>query len=109
MAQLPGETGDEPIIRKVVLVTVTVHIPQFLQHLTNGVTSVQANGGTVGDCLNDLVVDFPQLKELLFEKEGILHDYLDVFINRESAYPEELAQPVKDGDELNIVKIIVGG
>ena len=89
--------------------TVTIHIPQFLQHLTNGVTSFNVNENTVGDCLNNLVNEFPQLKEQIFEKDGELHEYLDFFINGESAYPEELAKPVKDGDELHIVNIIVGG
>ena len=89
--------------------SVTIIIPQFLQHLTGGTGLVQVNGDIVGECLNDLVAYFPQLKVLLFQEEGVLHDYLDIFINRESTYPEELAKPVKDGDELHIVKIIVGG
>jgi len=90
-------------------VGVTINIPQFLQHLTSGITSVNANGRTIGECLNDLVKKYPQLKELLLNKDGKLLDYLDVYVNRESAYPEELAKPVKDGDELHIVNIVVGG
>jgi len=88
---------------------IKINIPQFLQHLTNGVTSVNVTGSTIGDCLNNLVSQFPQLKEPIFEKESYLHDYLDIFVNRESSYPEELAKRVKDGDELHIINIIVGG
>jgi len=88
---------------------VEVNIPQFLQHLTDDVKVAVVNGGTVGECLKDLVKQFPQLKELLFTKNGRLIKYLDIYINGDSAYPEELAKPASDGDELHIVKSIVGG
>ena len=89
--------------------SVTINIPQFLQHLTYDVKIAVVNGRTVGECLRDLVQQLPQLKTLLFTKDGKLLKYLDVYINGESAYPEELAKPVNDGDELHIVKSIVGG
>ena len=88
---------------------VEIHIPQFLHHLTGDVKVAVVNGGTVGECLKDLVTQFPQLTALLLTKNGRLLKYLDVYINGESAYPEELAKPVNDGDELHIVKVIVGG
>jgi molybdopterin converting factor small subunit len=34
---------------------------------------------------------------------------VEIYVNMESSYPEELAKPVKDGDELYIVIIISGG
>ena len=45
----------------------------------------------------------------LFDKDGNLHNYVDVYLNQESAYPDELAKSVKDGDELNVALIIAGG
>ncbi len=89
--------------------SVVINIPQFFQHLVDEVKVVKASGRTVGECLSDLVKRFPQLEELLFNGDGKLHGYLDVFINGESAYPEELAKPVVEGDELHIINIIVGG
>ncbi len=89
--------------------SVEINIPQFLQHLTDDVKVAVVNGGTVGECLKALVKQFPQLEALLFTKNGRLIKYLDIYINGESAYPEELARPVGDGDELHIVKSIVGG
>ena len=89
--------------------SVEINIPQFLQYLTDEMKVVYVNGGTVGDCLSDLVTQFPQLEALLFSKNGKLHSYLEVYINGESAYPEELAKPVVNGDELHIINIIVGG
>lgn len=86
-----------------------VNIPQFFQHLAGGVKVTEVEGETVGECLSKLVRQFPGLEPRLFAKRGKLHNYLDIFVNRQSAYPEELAKPVRDGDELHIINIIVGG
>ena len=89
--------------------SVEINIPQFLQHLSNDVKVVNSSGRNVGECLDDLVKLFPQIKPRLFNENGELLKYLEIYINGESAYPEELAKPVVDGDELHIVNIIVGG
>ena len=94
---------------KIVKVSVEINIPQFLQHLTSDVKVVNSSGGNVGECLDDLVKRFPQVKSRLFNDNGELLKYLEIYINGESAYPEELSKPVVDGDELHIVNIIVGG
>lgn len=88
--------------------SVNVNIPLFLQHLT-GVKTTSVNGSTVGECLSDLVRQFPQVKKSLFTTRGGLHVYIDIYVNGAGAYPDELARPVKDGDELDIVHIIAGG
>jgi hypothetical protein len=45
----------------------------------------------------------------LFDKKGKLLSYVDIYVNLESSYPEELAKPVKAGDELSITLMIAGG
>ena len=89
--------------------SVEIYIPQFLQHLANGVEVVDVNGRTVGECLNALVKQFPQLEASLFDNKGKLRELLNVYINKESAYPEELSKPVNDGDKLQIMYTLVGG
>ena len=64
---------------------------------------------TVGECLHELASRYPGLKEWLFEKNGKINNLLEVYVNGESSYPEELAKPVKDGDELQTVMMITGG
>ena len=86
-----------------------INISHFLQRFTNDVRVVNVDGETVGECLNDLVKQFPQLEASLFDKEGRLLKLLNIYINGESAYPEELAKPVNDGDKLDIMYTIVGG
>jgi molybdopterin synthase sulfur carrier subunit len=89
--------------------SIQVNIHQALRHLTNNQAEVQVKGTTVGECLSDLVRQFPGVKPKIFGKNGKLLNYVDIFVNLESSYPEELAKPVKDGDSLHITLIISGG
>jgi len=70
---------------------------------------VEVRGSTVGECLNHVVEQFPGMKKQLFTESGRLFDNVIISVNGASAYPEQLAKPVKDGDELNIVFMISGG
>jgi molybdopterin converting factor small subunit len=80
-----------------------------LSHITNNQSVVGVSGNTIGECLQELVTRFPELKKWLFKKDGKLSDLVDIYVNGVSSYPEELVKPVKDGDELHIVIIISGG
>ena len=89
--------------------SITVKFHQTLRQLTNNQATAEVRGTTVGECLNDLVRQFPGIKKKLFDKKGKLLNYVDVYVNLESSYPEELAKPVKDGDTLSITLMIAGG
>ena len=89
--------------------SVRVKMHPILIRSTGDQTVAEVQGSTVGQCLDDLVKQFPQIKSRLFDKTGKLLNYVDIYVNQESAYPEELAKPVKDGDELQITIIIAGG
>jgi len=89
--------------------SVGINIHQSLRNLTNGKAIVEVDGNTVGSCLNNLVQQFPGIKPKLFDEKGKLLNYVDIYVNLESSYPEELAMPVKDGDKLSVTLIIAGG
>ena len=89
--------------------SIEVKISPTLTRYTNEQSVARVNGSTVGECLDDLVKQFPDIKPALFNKRGRLHRYIDVCVNLESAYPEELAKPVKDGDKLHVILVIAGG
>ena len=89
--------------------SVTINLHPTLHQFANGQVTVKVKGNTVGQCLDDLIRQFPQTKRWLFDKRGRLRNYVDIYVNQESSYPEEMAKPVKDGDELYITLIIVGG
>jgi len=89
--------------------SIEVSIHRALRHLTNGQATVKVNGTTVGQCLNDLVNQFPGIKPKIFDKKDKLLNYVDIYVNLKSSYPEELAMSVNDGDRLHITLIIGGG
>jgi len=90
-------------------VSITVNIHQALRHLINNQATAEVSGTTVGECLADLVRRFPGIEPKLFNKKGKLLNYIDIYVNLESSYPEELAKPVMDGDKLSITLLIAGG
>ena len=89
--------------------SIKINVHPNLYHLTNDQHVVEVKGGTVGECLEYLVTQFPGIKDGLFDKKGKLLNYVDIYVNLESTYPEELAKSVQDGDELHIILMIAGG
>lgn len=89
--------------------SVKINIQSGLAHLTGGKELVEVNGSTVGQCLNQLVSKYPDIKSWLFGKNGKLNSTVEIYVNAKSSYPEELAMAVKDGDELHIITLIIGG
>jgi len=88
---------------------VKVHIHQTFRQITNGLDVVDVEGNTVGECLKHLVKLFPVMAERLFDKKGSLLNVVEIYVNMESAYPQELAKPVKDGDQIHITLLLAGG
>jgi molybdopterin converting factor small subunit len=90
-------------------VSVKVNIHKTHRSYTDGLEVVEVKGRTVGDCLKDLVQQYPSMKQGLFDKKGKLLNVVEVYVNNESAYPEELAKSVKDGDEIQLILMLAGG
>ena len=90
--------------------SVTVNIPSGLQDCTNGQAIVEVNGNTVGQCLDELVKQFPSIEKELFDNKGELLSYVHVYVNLENSYPQGLGKLVADGDQFDIVFFtILGG
>ena len=89
--------------------SVKIHIRPGMEQLAHGQGVVEVKGKTVGECLKQLVKMFPEMKSGLFAENGKLLDYIDIFVNGKSSYPEELNKVVKDGDELYILRVLGGG
>ena len=89
--------------------SIKVRMPYFLQRVSNGLEVAEVAGSTVGECLKDLVEQFPDIKQSIFDENGELDMFGDIYVNGESTYPEGLAKTVKDGDELYIAILVGGG
>jgi molybdopterin synthase sulfur carrier subunit len=84
-------------------------INPFLRMFTDGKQTVEVSGNTVGECIDELEAKYPGVKEQVMDGDGNLLRYVGIYVNSESAYPNELSKKVKDGDEITIITFIGGG
>jgi hypothetical protein len=90
-------------------VAVNVHIHKIYRSFTDGLETVAVEGYTVGECLRNLTTQYPDIKRVLFAANGELLKNIDLYINQESAYPEELTKSVSPGDHIYIHLLLTGG
>jgi molybdopterin converting factor small subunit len=86
-----------------------LNIHKTHRQFTNGSDIVEVEGKTVGHCLDNLVSKFPGMQKALFDKKGNLLRVIEIYVNSKSAYPDELAKKVKDGDHIHITLLLAGG
>ncbi|HJX12708.1 MAG TPA: MoaD/ThiS family protein [Dehalococcoidales bacterium] len=89
-------------------IRVNIFSPRIKQQIKDP-DAVEVRGGTVGECLRDLVRQFPGTEAWLFNERGQLLRQVYVYVNAESAWKSDLAAPVKDGDTIIIASLITGG
>lgn len=89
--------------------SVKINLHKTHRQYTNGQEIVEVNGNNVGECLKELVKQYPDLKNEIFDKKGKLLSVLEIYLNGASAYPDELAKNVKDGDEIHLLVMLAGG
>lgn len=89
--------------------SVTIILHKTHRQFTDGKKMVQVDGNTVGDCISDLIRIYPPMQSALFARNGKLKNNIEIYVNMESAYPDELAKAVRNGDEIHITLILTGG
>jgi molybdopterin/thiamine biosynthesis adenylyltransferase/rhodanese-related sulfurtransferase/molybdopterin converting factor small subunit len=87
-----------------------VLIPTPLRQYADKKDSVELDGSTVGEVLNALTAKYPDLRKQLFNDEGKLRSFVNVYLNDEDIrYLKKDATAVAAGDTLSIVPSIAGG
>ena len=89
--------------------SIKINLHQTHRQYAGGKEIVDVNGNTVGECLRDLVSQYPELEKEIFDKKGNLLSVLEIYLNGASAYPDELKREVKDGDEIHLLTMLAGG
>ena len=89
--------------------SVKVQIPTPLRQIAGGQAAVEVAASTVGESLAKLIEIHPAMGSKLFEN-GKVRRFVNIFVNREDIrYLENLATPVKEGDEIGIIPAVAGG
>jgi sulfur-carrier protein len=90
--------------------SVTVRIPTQLRELSGGVAEVAAEGATVVDVLKDLEAAYPGFAERLFDDQGELRRFVNVFVADEDIrFLDGVNTDVAPGATLSIVPAVAGG
>ena len=88
----------------------TIKIPPVLRSSTGGEKEVAAEGGSVGEVLNELASQHPETKPQLFGDDGSLNRYVNVYLNDEDVRVlDGLDTAVGPDDTLVILPAMAGG
>jgi len=90
--------------------SVHVRLPTVLRPAAGGASSVTLKGDTIGAVLRSLVDEYPGLADQVFNQDGSLHRFVNVYVNDDDVrYLSLLDTPVKDGDDVTILPAVAGG
>ena len=85
-------------------------IPTALRQFTGQQDSVEVTAGTVAEALNQLVAQFPNIKQNLFTDAGKLRSFVNVYVNDEDIrYLDKDATELEGTETISIVPSIAGG
>src|SRR6478672_6584711 len=85
-------------------------IPTPLRPYTDKKDAVDADGSTVGELLADLTRKHDGLKAHLFNDQGKLRSFVNVYVNDEDIrYLQKEQTPVTAGDTVSIIPSVAGG
>ena len=88
----------------------TIRIPPVLRQQTGGQAEVEAAGADVGEVLRALTAAHPATEEQLFDPDGDLNRYVNVYLNDEDVRVlDGLGTAVKEGDTVIIMPAMAGG
>jgi len=87
-----------------------VLIPTPLRQFADKNDAVELAGSTVAEVLAALTTQFPDMRKQLFNDEGKMRSFVNVYLNDEDIrYLKKDATVVAAGDTLSIVPSIAGG
>ncbi|HLM19687.1 MAG TPA: ubiquitin-like small modifier protein 1 [Acidimicrobiia bacterium] len=90
--------------------SVTVRIPTQLRELSGGNAEVTSEGGSLSVVLDGLETAYPGFRERLFDDQGELRRFVNVFVDDEDIrFLEGVNTDVKDGATVSIVPAVAGG
>ncbi len=88
----------------------TVSIPTALRQSAGGQASIVVQAGKIGEALASLTAQFPDLKKHLFDANGKLRNFVNIYVNDEDIrFLQKEDTVVKENDEISIVPSIAGG
>ena len=90
--------------------SVTVKLPTQLRASVGGASTVPSTGATVGEVLDGVYAEHPDLRERICDDGGELRRFVNVYVGGEDIrYLDGLQTPVSEGGEVQILPAVAGG
>ncbi len=71
---------------------------------------MKANGTTIREVLEDLVLQFPQLNGQVITEEGALHKFVNVYVDDDDIrYLDKLDTKLAGAETISILPAVAGG
>ncbi len=87
-----------------------VRLPTVLRQYAGGQATVKAQGETVRQVLEDLVLQFPQLNGQVITEDGELHKFVNVYVGDDDIrYLDKLDTKVTGEETITILPAVAGG
>lgn len=66
--------------------------------------AVEADGNTIGECIDDAMRQYSNIKRALFDEDGRLSAGNLFIVNGEGILENTLIRAVKDGDKIEVIR-----
>jgi adenylyltransferase/sulfurtransferase len=89
----------------------TIIIPTPLRQYVDGQSKIEVSAPTVRGAIDALTLDRPELRKHLFNSEGKIRAFVNVYLNDEDVryLPQKEDSVVLENDTLTIIPSIAGG
>ncbi|HTM91673.1 MAG TPA: MoaD/ThiS family protein [Flavisolibacter sp.] len=88
----------------------TIIIPTPLRKFTSNTAKININANNVKGVVDELTLNFPDLKKHLLDEQGNIRSFVNVFVGDEDIRSLQQDQtPVKEETVISIVPAIAGG
>ena len=88
----------------------TVIIPTPLRKFTNNTAKLEVNANTVEETVNELTLNFPDLKKHLLDEKGQIRSFINIFVGDSDIRDlQQEKTSVKNDTLISIVPAIAGG
>ena len=89
---------------------VNVLIPTTLRSFTVNESEIELSGSNVSEVLDALIEKYPDVKKAIFDKDGNLRSFVNVFVDGENIKAlDGFNTKVRDGAEIMLIPAIAGG
>ena len=87
-----------------------LRIPSPIRSYTGGLSEVTVQGLTVAEAMQDLVRQYPSLQPHLYNQQGVLRPFINLFIGEENIKDMKgLDTPLREDDRLLLLPSVAGG